>query len=137
MRLYRDEVLEFWRENPGEKARLAAQATRMLWNPIPSESDASGSGAARAARRTVEPAFMVGLYILAIAGLFVAPRHFVALALLLLAYNTLAAMVFAGTARYRAPWDFLLALLAAFALAEIWQRVRRRRGYTAATLRAR
>jgi hypothetical protein len=137
MRLYRDEVLEFWRENPGEKARLAAQATRMLWNPIPSESDASGSGAARAARRTVEPAFMVGLYVLAIAGLFVAPRHFVALALLLLAYNTLAAMVFAGTARYRAPWDFLLALLAAFALAEIWQRVRRRRGYTAAALRAR
>ncbi|HEX2345346.1 MAG TPA: glycosyltransferase family 39 protein [Gaiellaceae bacterium] len=137
MRLYRDEVLEFWRENPGEKARLAAQATRMLWNPIPSESDASGSGAARIARRTVEPAFMVGLYILAIAGLFVAPRHFVALALLLLAYNTLAAMVFAGTARYRAPWDFLLALLAAFALAEIWQRLRRRRGYTAAALRAR
>ena len=36
------------------------------------------------------------------------------------------AMVFAGTARYRAPWDFLLALLAAFALAEIWQRLRRR-----------
>ena len=101
MRLYRDEVLEFWRENPGEKARLAAQATRMLWNPIPSESDASGSGAARTARRTVEPVFMVGLYVLAIAGLFLAPRHFVALALLLLAYNTLAAMVFAGTTRYR------------------------------------
>jgi Dolichyl-phosphate-mannose-protein mannosyltransferase len=137
MRLYRDEVTEFWRENPGEKARLAAQATRMLWNPIPSESDASGSGAARTARRTVEPAFMVGLYALAILGLFVAPRHFVALALLLLVYNTLAAMVFAGTARYRAPWDFLLALLAAFALAEIWQRIRRRRGYVAATLRAR
>jgi hypothetical protein len=137
MRLYRDEVTEFWRETPGEKARLAAQATRMLWNPIPSESDASGSGAARTARRTVEPAFMVGLYALAILGLFVAPRHFVALALLLLVYNTLAAMVFAGTARYRAPWDFLLALLAAFALAEIWQRIRRRRGYVAATLRAR
>ncbi len=137
MRLYRDEVLEFWRENPGEKARLAIQAARMLWSPIPSESDASGSGAARAVRRTVEPAFVVGLYALAIAGLFVAPRHFVTLALLLLAYNTLAAMVFAGTARYRAPWDFLLALLAAFALAEIWQRIQRRRGYTAATLRAR
>ncbi len=44
MRLYRGEVLEFWRENPGEKAWLAAQATRMLWNPIPSESDAIGSG---------------------------------------------------------------------------------------------
>lgn len=137
MRMYRDEVLEFWREHPGEKARLAAQATRMLWNPIPSESDASGSSAARAARHTVEPAFTVGLYALAVAGLFVAPRHFVLLALLLLAYNTLAAMVFAGTARYRAPWDFLLALLAAFALAEIQQRVRRRRGYEAVASRAR
>jgi hypothetical protein len=137
MRMYREEVLDFWRENPGEKARLAAQATRMLWNPIPSESDASGSSAARAARRTVEPAFMVGLYALAVAGLFVAPRHFVVLALLLLAYNTLAAMVFAGTARYRAPWDFLLALLAAFALAEFKQRVRRRRGYEAVPSRAR
>ena len=40
--------------------------------------------------------------------------------LLLLAYNTLAAMVFAGTVRYRAPFDFLLALLAAFALERAW-----------------
>jgi membrane protein implicated in regulation of membrane protease activity len=59
---------------------------------------------------------------------FVAPPHFVGLAALLLAYNTIAAMVFAGTARYRAPWDFLLALLAAFALAWGWERVRARRG---------
>ncbi len=132
MRLYREEVLEFWREHPGEKVRLAVQATQMLWNPVPSESDSSGSGGARLARRTVEPAFMLGLYALAIVGLFFAPRHFVALALLLLTYNTLAAMVFAGTARYRAPWDFLLALLAAFALAEIWRRVQQRRGYAAA-----
>ena len=132
MRLYREEVVDFWREHPVEKARLAAQATRMLWNPVPSESDSSGSGGARLARRTVEPTFMVGLYALAIAGLFFAPRHFVTLTLLLVAYNTFAAMVFAGTARYRAPWDFLLALLAAFVLAEIWQRVRKRRGYAAA-----
>lgn len=131
MRLYRDEVLEFWQEHPGEKARLAFQATRMLWNPVPSESDESGSGLARTARRTVEPAFMIVLYVLAVAGLFVAPRRFVALGLLLLAYNTLAAMVFAGTARYRAPWDFVLALLAAFALAAIWERFRRRRYETA------
>jgi len=131
MRLYREEVVEFWRDHPSEKAQLALQATRMLWSPVPSESDASGSGGARLARRTVEPAFMVGLYALAIAGLFFAPRHFTGLTLLLLSYNTLAAMVFAGTARYRAPWDFLLALLAAFALAEIWQRTRKRRGYAA------
>jgi len=68
----------------------------MLWSPVPSESDASGSGAARLARRTVEPAYVILLYALAIAGLFVAPRRFVALAALLLSYNTLAAMVFAG-----------------------------------------
>jgi 4-amino-4-deoxy-L-arabinose transferase-like glycosyltransferase len=123
MRLYRREVLDFWREHPGEKARLMAQATGMLWSPVPSESDASGSGAARIARRTIEPAFVVVLYALAIAGLFLAPRRFVALALLLLAYNTAAAMVFAGTARYRVPWDFLLALLAAFALHAAWQRM--------------
>ena len=136
MRLYREEVLDFWREHPSEKARLASQAVRMLWNPVPSESDSSGSGAARQARKTVEPAFMVVLYALALVGIFFAPRHFVALALLLLAYNTLAATVFAGTARYRAPWDVLLALLAAFALAEIWQRIRKRRGYVAAGSRA-
>ncbi len=131
MRLYRDEVVDFWREQPGEKARLAGQAVRMLWNPIPTESDTSGSGFAREARRTVEPAFMLVVYALALGGLFLAPRHFVALALLLLAYNTLAAMVFAGTVRYRAPWDFLLALLAAFSLAWLWERVRARRtGYT-------
>jgi hypothetical protein len=127
MRLYRDEVVDFWREEPGEKARLALQATRMLWSPVPRESDESGSGAARLARRTIEPAFVIGLYVLAIAGFFVAPPHFVGLAALMLAYNTLAAMVFAGTARYRTPWDFLLAILAAFALAALWERIRRRR----------
>jgi 4-amino-4-deoxy-L-arabinose transferase-like glycosyltransferase len=127
MRLYRDEVVDFWREHPGEKARLAVQAARMLWSPVPRESDDSGSGAARWARRTVEPAFVIALYLLAIVGFFVAPSRFVGLAVLMLAYDTLAAMVFAGSVRYRAPWDFLLALLAAFALAAIWERVQRRR----------
>ena len=127
MRLYRDEVVDFWREEPGEKARLAGQAVRMLWNPIPTESDDSGSGLAREARRTVEPLFMLVVYALALGGLFLAPRHFVALALLLLAYSTFAAMVFAGSVRYRTPWDFLLALLAAFSLAWLWERLRARR----------
>jgi hypothetical protein len=127
MRLYRHAVVEFWRDHPGEKALLAVQATRMLWSPVPRESDASGSGAARLARKTVEPAFVVALYVLALAGVFLAPPYFVGLAALMLAYNTLAAMVFAGTARYRAPWDFLLALLAAFALAWAWERVQQRR----------
>ena len=128
MRLYRNEVVDFWREEPGEKALLALQATRMLWSPVPRESDESGSETARLARKTIEPAFVIGLYALAIAGFFVAPPHFVGLTALMLAYNTLAAMVFAGTARYRTPWDFLLAILAAFALAALWERVRVRRG---------
>ena len=134
MRLYRDEVVDFWREHPGEKGLLALQAMRMLWNPVPRESDESGSGTARLARKTVEPAFVVLLYALAIVGVFVAPPRFVGLALLMLAYNTLAAMVFAGTARYRAPWDFLLAILAAFALASAseWVRTRRHRHYVGA-----
>ena len=137
MRLYRDEVVDFWRDEPGEKALLAFQATRMLWSPVPRESDESGSGAARRARKTIEPAFVIGLYVLAIAGFFVAPAHFVGLAALLLAYNTLAAMIFAGTARYRTPWDFLLAILAAFALAAVWERVRRRRrGYAGVSARS-
>jgi Dolichyl-phosphate-mannose-protein mannosyltransferase len=137
MRLYRDEVVDFWREEPGEKALLALQATRMLWSPVPRESDESGSGTARLARKTIEPAFVIGLYVLAIAGFFVAPPHFVGLAALMLAYNTLAAMVFAGTARYRTPWDFLLAILAAFALAALWERVReRRRPYAGVSARS-
>jgi len=131
MRLYRDEVLDFWRDHPGEKARLSAQAVRMLWTPrssVASDNEGQG-GLARDVRRTVEPVFMVALYVLAFVGLFYAPRYFAALALILLAYNTLAAMVFAGAVRYRAPWDFLLALLAAFALARIWSAGRKRLGY--------
>jgi 4-amino-4-deoxy-L-arabinose transferase-like glycosyltransferase len=127
MRLYREEVLDFWREEPGEKALLALQATRMLWSPVPQESDESGSGAAKLARQTIEPAFVIVLFVLALVGFFVAPGHFAALAATMLGYNTLAAMVFAGTARYRVPWDFLLALLAAFALTWGWERVRGRR----------
>jgi 4-amino-4-deoxy-L-arabinose transferase-like glycosyltransferase len=127
MRLYRHEVVDFWREHPGEKGLLALQATRMLWSPVPRESDESGSGTARLARKTIEPAFVIALYTLAVVGLFVAPLHFVGLALLMVGYNTIAAMVFAGTARYRAPWDFLLAILAAFALSRAWERIQERR----------
>ena len=126
---YRDEVLDFWRDDSGEKARLAVQAVGMLWSPFLSvEADDPGQqGAADFAQRTVEPAFVLVLYALALWGAFLAPRRFVVLAAILLGYNTLAAMVFAGTVRYRAPWDFLLALLAAFALERAWELVRERR----------
>jgi 4-amino-4-deoxy-L-arabinose transferase-like glycosyltransferase len=127
MRLYRDRVVDFWEEHPEEKTRLGIQATRMLWTPFPFESGSSDTGTVGTIRDFVEPAFVIFLYAAAIAGVLVAPGRFVALALLLLAYNTIAAMVFAGTTRYRAPWDFLLALLAAFALTRIWERYGARR----------
>ena len=130
MDLYRHATIEFWKKHPGEKGKLAAQAVRMLWSPVPTESDQGGSGIARTARKTVEPAYALLLYALALAGLFLAPRRFVALALLLLVYNTALATIFAGTVRYRAPWDFLLALLAAFTLDYLLTRVRQRRRAT-------
>lgn len=125
---YRDEVLDFWEDEPGEKGRLAVQAAGMLWSPFLSvEADESGQqGLAGIAQNTVEPAFMIALYALALLGAFLAPRRFVVLAVLVLGFNTVMAMVFAGTVRYRAPWDFVLALLAAVALARAWDRVRRR-----------
>jgi hypothetical protein len=48
------------------------------------------------------------------------------LALLLLAYNTAAALVFVGATRYRVAWDFLLAILAAGAITYLTDRVRSR-----------
>jgi 4-amino-4-deoxy-L-arabinose transferase-like glycosyltransferase len=127
MRVYRERVLDFWQDHPREKGRLAVQATRMLWNPFPVETGTSDRGFVGTVRDLVEPAFVILLYATAIAGLLVAPGRFVALALLLLAYSTLAAVVFAGATRYRVPWDFLLALLAAFAVARIWERYGLRR----------
>jgi 4-amino-4-deoxy-L-arabinose transferase-like glycosyltransferase len=126
---YRDEVFDFWRDHPGEKARLAVQAVGMLWSPFLSVTadDAAQQGASDLAQRTVEPAFVLLLYAFALWGAFLAPRRFVALAALLLGFNTLMAMVFAGTVRYRAPWDFVLALLAAFALERAWELLLRKR----------
>ncbi len=126
---YRDEVFDFWRDQPGEKAHLAVQAVGMLWSPFLSveADDAAQQGLADLAQRTVEPGFVLALYALALWGAFLAPTRFVVLAGALLGLNTVAAMVFAGTVRYRAPWDFLLALLAAFALERAWSLVREAR----------
>jgi hypothetical protein len=128
MRLYRDEVLDFWRDHPGEKVRLAGQAVRLLWQPNVLETEGRpGAGTWQdRARNVVEPAFMILLYVFAIAGLLVLPRSFVALALLLLGYQTLIAMLFAGATRYRIPWDFLIALMAAAGLAAVAERIARR-----------
>jgi hypothetical protein len=129
---YRDEVFDFWRDEPGEKGRLAAQAAVMLWSPFLSvEADEAGQqGPSDTAQRWVEPTFVIVLYAFALVGAFLAPLHFVTLAALVLGLNTVMAMVFAGTVRYRAPWDFVLALLAAFALERAWELFRSRRSPT-------
>ena len=60
-------------------------------------------------------------------GLFLVPRFLAALTVLLLGYQTLVAMLFVGETRYRVPWDFLIALLAARALVELARRSQARR----------
>jgi 4-amino-4-deoxy-L-arabinose transferase-like glycosyltransferase len=123
LRYYQGLTTSFWRHHPGEKLRLAGQATAMLWNPSvrTGTGDAAGRGAAR---RLAEPIFISIVFALALAGLLFVPRAFAVLAVSLLAYETLAAAVFAGTTRYRVPWDFLLALLAG-ATVERVARIRR------------
>ena len=79
---------------------------------------------------------MIALYALAIVGLFVLPRSFVALALVLLGYQTLVAMLFAGATRYRVSWDFLIALLAAGGAGAAFRWIRTRRSYELASGRS-
>jgi hypothetical protein len=114
MRYYQRKVRTFWRDHPGAKAKLAAQAVRMEWDPRPTKTATeSGQGILR---DLVQPLYTSLLFALGIVGLFVVPGYFAALALSLLAYETLAAMVFAGATRYRIAWDFLIAVLAAAAI---------------------
>jgi 4-amino-4-deoxy-L-arabinose transferase-like glycosyltransferase len=112
---YEHLVWVFWRDHPGAKAKLMAQATWMLWNPRVEREGGPAAGV-DAFRRIVEPVWMIALYALALAGLFAMRRSFRVLALVFVGYETLAAWVFAGTTRYRVPFDFVLALLAAAAI---------------------
>ncbi len=124
MRYYQRKVRRFWREHPGAKAKLAGQAVRMEWDPRPTKTATeSGQGLLR---DVVQPVYTSLLFALGIVGLFVVPRFFAALALSLLAYETLAAMAFAGATRYRIAWDFLIAVLAAAAIERGWTRWRAR-----------
>ena len=126
MRLYRREVIDFWQEHPGEKARLMAQAARMLWDPRRSVPKAGQRRAASSTtpRTWVQPLYTIPLYVLAVIGLVVMPRRIAVLFVALLAYNTLAALVFAGATRYRVPWDFVLALAAGAAVVSLLDRWR-------------
>jgi 4-amino-4-deoxy-L-arabinose transferase-like glycosyltransferase len=130
MRFYRSEVLEFWREHPGEKAKLAAQASVMLWSPkvLPPDTKGDSAGWLVDLRTWVEPLYMLPLFLLAAFGFFRVSRRLAVLMALLLGYQWAMAMIFVGATRYRVPWDFVIALLAAAALLDLLARLRRRRG---------
>ena len=127
--LYQGEVKTFWREHPGEKLKLAAQATVMLWDPRAFETDTAERtrGSLQSLiKGWVMPFYMVPLYLLSLLALFLVRGRLVALAAMLLAYDTVAAMVFAGATRYRVPFDFLLALGAAATVTKLAERRRSR-----------
>jgi hypothetical protein len=127
MRLYEHATFRFWRHHPGEKVKLMAQATRMLWQPEQTRTE--GGPSSSTARAWSEALWTIPMYVLALVGLFVVPPSLAALALIFLAYNTAAAWLFAGATRYRVSFDFVLALLAA----AVVDRVLARWWYTAST----
>ncbi len=120
---YQHRTWEFVRDHPSAKAKLAGQAVRMTWDPRATASATEGGQGA--IRDWGQPVYTSILYALGLVGIFVVPRAFVALALSLLAYQTVAAMTFVGATRYRVATDFLIALLAAGAIE--WFLGRRRR----------
>jgi 4-amino-4-deoxy-L-arabinose transferase-like glycosyltransferase len=133
MRFFEHLAFQYVEKHPGDKVKLAALSMQLLWQPAVFEtSGRPGAGTSLdAGRRIVEPAYMIALYVLAAVGFFVAPRAFSVLVLLLLAYQTVCAAFFVGATRYRVAWDFLLALLAAAALARAGEWLRARRTRTA------
>ena len=117
MRLYQHATTRFWRQHPQEKLKLMQQATRMLWDPRPIQTESGPeAGGNRRLRTWAEASYAIPLFIVALLGFAVAPGRLLALALVFLGYQTLAAMLFAGATRYRVPWDFVLALLASSAV---------------------
>jgi 4-amino-4-deoxy-L-arabinose transferase-like glycosyltransferase len=132
MRFYEDRAFSWMADHPGAKAQLAALSAKLLWQPSVFETTGrNGAGTSLDFGRGVaEPVYMWLLYVLAAAGLLLAPRRFAVLAVLLFAYQTACAAFFVGATRYRVAWDFLLALLAAAALerALAWALARRRAG---------
>jgi 4-amino-4-deoxy-L-arabinose transferase-like glycosyltransferase len=122
---YQHKAWAYVRDHPGGKAKLASQAVRMEWDP---RTTASATDSGRGfIRQLAQPLYTSFLYALALIGIFVGPGRFVALALAVLAYQTLAAIVFVGATRYRVSTDFLLALLAAAAIEWALTRWRLRR----------
>ena len=129
MTMFEHKVVSFWVHHPGDKLELIPLDAQWLWQPsVVQTSGRPGAGTwLDTARSDAEPAFMIPLYILGLIGLFLVPRYFSVLAVLVLAYQTAVAVMFVGETRYRAPWDFLIALLAGKALVEIAGRIRAKR----------
>jgi 4-amino-4-deoxy-L-arabinose transferase-like glycosyltransferase len=129
MSFYEHLTEQYWEHHPGNKAKVAALSLQLLWQPnVIETSGRSGAGTRLDLGRSVgEPLYMWAMYVLAIGGIFFAPRAFVALALLLLAYQSVCAAVFVGATRYRIAWDFLVVLLATATLkrAAAWWQARR------------
>jgi 4-amino-4-deoxy-L-arabinose transferase-like glycosyltransferase len=126
MSFYEHLAFQWALHHPGAKAKLAGLSLQLLWQPSVIETGRAGT-TSDVARHVIEPAYMIALYLLAAAGLFLAPRPFVVLAVLLLAYQSLSAVVFVGATRYRIAWDFLVALLATAALDRGWEWLQARR----------
>jgi 4-amino-4-deoxy-L-arabinose transferase-like glycosyltransferase len=124
---FQRKVISFWTHHPGAKAQLMPLDAQWLWQPqVVGVTDRPGQGTwLDTMRFYAEPAYMIALYALAAIGLFLVPAWFSSLAVLLLGYQTLAAMLFVGETRYRVPWDFLIALLAAAAVVRGVERRRR------------
>lgn len=129
MTMFEHKVISFWIHHPGDKARLMALDAQWLWQPSVVETRGRpGTGTwLDTLRSTAEPAYMIPLYILGAIGLFLVPRFVAVLAVLVLGYQTAVAVMFVGETRYRAPWDFLIALLAATAFAAFVRRARAQR----------
>ena len=129
MRFYEHQTIEYWKHHPGDKAKVAALSLQLLWQPNVIETTGrNGAGTSLdVGRRVFEPLYMWAMYALAIGGLFLAPRAFVWLALLLLAYQSVCAALFVGATRYRIAWDFLVVLLATATLKRVWNAWRERR----------
>jgi 4-amino-4-deoxy-L-arabinose transferase-like glycosyltransferase len=121
---YQHRAWRFVQDHPGAKAKLSAQAVRMEWDPRTTASATeSGQGAIR---DWAQPLYTSFLFALGLVGIAAGPGRLVVLALAVLVYQTLAAMVFVGATRYRVASDFLIALLAACALEWALARWRRR-----------
>jgi 4-amino-4-deoxy-L-arabinose transferase-like glycosyltransferase len=129
MRFYRHKALTFVADHPGQKAKLAGQAVRMLWDPRVQKTEGrpGAGGFIDRVRTWVQPVYEIPLYLLAVFGLFLVPRRVAALVVLLLGYQTVVAMGFAGDTRYRVPWDFTLSLVASVAVLHLAGRLAARR----------